>query len=158
LSRIIKSLLNSTKFKEKLSSIIVFLNNNKLDQDILNLNTKLISVEQYQTDKIITVDVNTVNQSLAFLPDAVICANLTNYPNSKNLSSILRLPQINIIKELISLKKETALEFARNQWINDINLVISEDIAKQLLISNFEILSSNLEQQILNKVNSWKPQ
>lgn len=155
MSRIIKAILNNSIYKTSINGAVVFLPNTK-NEDILNLNTKLYSIKNLHNDKIKFISEDIINQCLAFLPDIVICENMMDYPNSKNLCSVLRLPQVNIIKEFVSVKSDMMLGLAREQLINDINLIASHDIAKKMYISNYEILSSNLEQQILDKVNSWK--
>lgn len=155
MSRIIKSIFNSAIHRTKINNTIVFLSNTN-NQNILNLNTNLYSINNLNHDKIKKIDDNIVNQCLAFLPDIVICENMVDYPNAKNLCSVLRLPQVNIITELIPVKPDMMLGLAREQLINDINLIANKDIAKKMYISNYEILSTNLEQQILDKVNEWK--
>lgn len=158
MSRLIQSIINTTKIKDKLESIIVFLDKQKIDIDILNLQTRIFCFDKHQSDinnKLIIIDPAVVNNCLSFLPDIVICCNLFEYPNSKNLSSALRLPQVNIIREYLPIKKEMALDIARTQWIQDINLVKDAETANKLYITNYDIISSNLENQIIEKVNKW---
>lgn len=158
MSRIVKSLLNSSHILNTLDSAIVFFNPNKIDQDVFNLPYKLISFSQHPLDinnRLTVCNPDIVNHNLNFLPNMVILSDLPQYWNAKNLSNALKLPLINLVKDYVPLKQEMCLDLARSQWINDINLISSVDIAKKLYITNYELIT-DLPNQILNKVNLWK--
>lgn len=158
MSRIIKALLNSSQYLTSIDSAVLFLHPAKLDKDIFDLPYKLIVFQPHTSDsnnRLTVCNPQIVNDGLNFLPNVVICNDLSQYWNAKNLGNAIKLPVVNLIKEYLPIKAEMALDLARSQWINDINLVSSADIVKKLYITNYELIN-DLPQQILNKVNLWK--
>lgn len=160
MSRLIESLLKNIKEKKTIHSLVIFADANKPVNNLLQLGIKLISFQKIQYDinnKINVIDHNVVNTSLSFLPDAIVCSDLSQYLNAKNLATALKLPMINLIEEEFNFKPEIALDLAKHQWINDINIVSNVAIAKKLYINNFTLLNNNLYNIILDKINQWKP-
>lgn len=159
MSRIIQSIINNA-FENDPKNLILLTNPNKLNKKFLSFKEiQLFSFEKNPLDtldKILLINSNDLNQSIASLPHAVISTWIPHYNNAKNLSSTFKIPLINIFEEdSLIVKKENIFELSKNHLHEDINLVNNSDLAKQFFIKNFEIIEENLEKQIIKLVKQW---
>jgi len=156
MSRIIRSIINSATNRSTLQ-IIVFLNQNKFNNHIVDLPYKLIAFEKHSGDlnnKLTIINQEDITKCLGIIPDCILLDTLLKYQGAKSLAKILKCPLINIITEKEPIKKEASFQLASQQFDEDINFVSSEDLADNLFITN-QIIITNLSTQLLELVNQW---
>lgn len=162
MSRIIKSIINSVLKSDNTEYVFIHNHQGKDVEIAKNIDGQALSFESNSLDtnnrfKLITE--RDLSMDLSILPRFVINTSMMRYQNAKNLSSLLRIPQYNIIYDLSFLKKEGAFSLA--QVIDkDINIFFDKEIPKKLFVTNYTIISNleELKDLINESYKTWKPE
>lgn len=162
MSRIIKLIINSV-LKSYNQEYIFVHNNLSKDIDIARqIDGIPVSFEKnnFDLNKIIKIiSEQDMALDLTFLPKFVVCTSLIRYQQAMHLSSLLRVPLINIIYDINNVKKEGIFSLAHH-LDNNINILFDEHTAMKLYLTNFNIIpdikliSGFIEEGYKN----WKPE